>query len=93
MECSIHNAILRRKLQVTLQSPCERRSGFYTANWILILKPCKKEIIGKPGHKWEGNIKTNLILTVCKIVDSMPLAQYGFRCWNFLNRVMNVRAP
>jgi len=42
---------------------------------ILIRKPEGRRLLGKPGHRWEYNIKMNLREVEWKDVDWMHLAQ------------------
>jgi hypothetical protein len=52
-----------------------------------------ERLLGRPGLKWEGNIKMDFEEIGCEGVDCIYLAQ-GRVQWRYLvNAVMNLRVP
>jgi hypothetical protein len=49
-----------------------RRRGVYR---VLVRKPERKRPLGRPRHRWEENIKTNLQELGCGSTDWIELAQ------------------
>ena len=60
---------------------------------VLVGKPEGRRPLGRPRHRWEDNIKSDLqeVGGVCG--DWMELAQDRDRCWALVNSVMNLRVP
>jgi hypothetical protein len=52
-----------------------------------------KETIGRPGRRWEDNIKMDLQDISCGGMDWIELAQDRDRWRALLNAVMNLRVP
>jgi hypothetical protein len=62
-------------------------------NWILVGNPERKRLLGRPGCKWEGNIKMDLGEIGWGGMDWINLAQDRDR-WQFLvNIPMNLWVP
>jgi hypothetical protein len=57
------------------------RKGVYR---ILVGKPEGRRPLGTPSHRWEDNIKMNLLE-----VDWIELAQHMDRRWSLMNAVIN----
>jgi len=66
------------------------RRGVYR---ILVGKPEGKRPLGRPRHRWEDNIKTDLQEVRCGGMDSIEPAQDRDRWWAHVNTVMNLRVP
>jgi len=66
------------------------RRGVYR---VLVGKPEGKRPLGRPGHRWEDNIKMDLQEVGCGGIDLIDLAQDrdGWRA--VVNVVMNYRVP
>jgi len=58
----------------------------------LVGKPEEKRPLGRPGHRWEDNIKTDL-QKVGVGIDWIDLAQDRDRWRAVVNAVMNLRVP
>jgi len=56
----------------------------------LVGKPEGKRPFGRPGHRWENNIKTDL-QEVGRGIDWIELAQDRDRWWTVVNAVMNLQ--
>jgi hypothetical protein len=54
---------------------------------VLVGKPEGKRPLGRPSHRWEDNIKTDLQEVGCG--DWMELVQDRDRWWALVNTVMN----
>ena len=52
-----------------------------------------KETIGRPGYRWEDNIKMDLEEVGRDCGDWMELAQYRDRWRSLVSMVMNFRGP
>jgi hypothetical protein len=61
-----------------------------TAYSVLVGKPEGKRPHGRPRHKWEDNITTDLREIAWESVDWMHLAQYRDPWRAFFNTVMNL---
>ena len=56
---------------------------------VLVGKPEGKRPLGRPRHRWEGNIKMDLQEVGGGCGDWMELAQDRDRWWALVNTVMN----
>ena len=52
-----------------------------------------KRPLGRPRHRWEGNIKMDIQEVICGGVDWIKLAQDGDRWRALVNAVMDLRVP
>jgi hypothetical protein len=52
-----------------------------------------KRLLGKPGCKWEDNIKTDGRETGCEDADLIQAAQDFAQFQDFMNAVINIREP
>jgi len=66
------------------------KKGIYR---VLLRKPEGKRPLGRPRHRWEGNIKMDLQKAGCGGVDCNELAQNRDRLQILVNAVMNLRVP
>ena len=66
------------------------RRGVYR---VLVLKPEGKRPLGRPRHRWEGNIKMDLQEVGGGCGDWMELAQDRDRWRALVSTVMNLRVP
>jgi len=60
---------------------------------VLVGKSEGKRPLGSSRHRWEDNIKLDLLEVGCEGMDSIELAQDRDRCWALVNAVMNLRVP
>jgi hypothetical protein len=58
---------------------------------ILVGKPEGKRQLGRPRHRWEGNIKMDLQEVGCGCVDWIGLTQDSDRWRALVSVVMNLR--
>jgi len=58
-----------------------------------VWKPEGERSLGRPGLRWEDNIKMDLQEVACGCMDWIELAQNRDRCRAFINAVLNVRVP
>jgi hypothetical protein len=58
---------------------------------ILVGRHEGKRPLGRPRHRWEGNIKMDLREIGIDGAKWIPLAQDRVRCRAFVNTVMNLR--
>ena len=66
------------------------RRGVYR---VLVGKPEGKRPLGRPGRRWEDNIKMDLQEEGCGDVKWIKLAQDSDRWRELVNAVMNLRVP
>jgi len=59
----------------------------------LVGKPEGKRPLGRPRHRWEDNIKTDLQEVGCGGMDWMEVAQDRDRWRALVNVLMNLRVP
>jgi hypothetical protein len=70
------------------------RVGERTAVYrVLVGKPEGKRPLGRPRHRWEDNIKLDLLEVECGGMDWIELAQDRYSWRALMNAVMNLRAP
>jgi hypothetical protein len=55
---------------------------------LLVGKPEGKRLLGRPRHRWMGNIKMDLLEIVWNVVDWIGLAQDRYRWRALVNSVM-----
>jgi hypothetical protein len=60
---------------------------------VLVEKPEGKSILGRPRHRWEDNIKTDLQEVGCESMDWIDLAQDRDRLRALVNAVLNLQVP
>jgi hypothetical protein len=60
---------------------------------IFVGKPETKRHFGKPRRRYDDNIRMYLREMGWEVVDWMYLAQDRDQCLDFVNTVMNLRAP
>jgi hypothetical protein len=68
----------------------EERRGVYS---VLVEKPEGKRPLGRPGHRWEDNIKMVLLEVKCGDMDWIELAQDTGKWRAVVNAVMNLWVP
>ena len=66
------------------------RRGLYG---VLVGKPEGKRPLGRPRHRWEDNIKTELQEVGCWDMDWIGLAQDRDRWRTLVSAVMNLQVP
>jgi len=66
------------------------RRGAYRA---LVRRPEGKRPLGRPGRRWEDNIKMNIHEVGCGVMDWIELAQDGNRWRALVNALMILRVP
>jgi hypothetical protein len=66
------------------------RRGAYRG---LVGKPEGRRPLGRPRHRWEDNIKTDLWEVECGCVDWIGLSQDRDRWRALVSAVMNLRVP
>jgi hypothetical protein len=59
----------------------------------LVLKPEGRRPLGRPGRRWEDNIKVDRQKVGCGAMDWIELAQDRDRWRALVTAVMNVRVP
>jgi hypothetical protein len=70
-----------------MQHECGRRDVCR----LLIGKPEGKTTLGRPRHRWLGNIKTDLVEIGWGGVDWIGVAQDRYRCRALVNVIMSLR--
>jgi hypothetical protein len=60
---------------------------------LLVGKPKRKRLLGKPRRRWVDNIKMDLGEVGCGDMDWIGLAQDRDNWRAFVNAVMNLRVP
>jgi hypothetical protein len=60
---------------------------------VLVGKPEGRRPLGRPGHRWENNIRMDLREVGCGFVDWMELVQDRDRWRTLVSAVMNIRIP
>jgi hypothetical protein len=60
---------------------------------VLVGKPEGRRTLGRPRHRWEDNIRTDLQEVGCGCVDWMELAQDRDSWRVLVSAVMNLRVP
>jgi len=60
---------------------------------VMVGKPVGKIPLGRPRHRWEDNIKTDLQEVGCEGMDWIELAQDRGRWQALVNTVMNLWVP
>jgi hypothetical protein len=60
---------------------------------VLVGKPERKRPLGRPRHRWEVNIKTDLQEVGCESVDWIDVAQDRDRWRALVKAVVNLRVP
>jgi len=66
------------------------RRGLYK---VLVGKPEGKNLLGRPKHRWEDNIKMDLQEVGCGGMDWIELAQERDRWQALVTAGMNLRVP
>jgi len=61
--------------------------------WVLMGKLERKSPLGRTWHRWEDNIKIDLIEMGCEVLDRIIVAQDRNRWRALVNAVMNLRFP
>ena len=60
---------------------------------ILVSKPVRKRALGRPRHRWEDNIKTDLREVGCDPGEWIDLAEDRNQWQAYVRAVMNLRVP
>jgi hypothetical protein len=60
---------------------------------ILVRKPEGNRPLGRPRHRWEDNIKADLLEVGCGGMDWIELAQDRDRWRALVNAVLKIRIP
>jgi hypothetical protein len=66
------------------------RRGLYR---VLVGKPEGKKLLGRPRHRWVGNITIDLQEVRCESMDWVDLAKDRYRWRAVVNAVKNLRVP
>jgi hypothetical protein len=61
------------------------------AHWLLVGKHEGKRLLGRPGCRWEDDIRKDLREIEWQGVDWMHLAQHRYQWRTLVNTVMNLR--
>jgi hypothetical protein len=60
---------------------------------VLVGKPKGNKPLGRLRHRWEDNIKADLLEVGCGDLDWIELAEDRDSWWAIVNAVMNLRVP
>jgi hypothetical protein len=60
---------------------------------VVVGKPERKRLVGRPRHRWEDNIKMDLQEVGCEDMDWIELTQDRDRRRALMNAVMSIRVP
>jgi hypothetical protein len=60
---------------------------------VLVWKPEGKRPLGRPGHRWEDNIKMDFQEVGCGGMDWIELDQNRVKWQAFVNAVVNLQVP
>jgi hypothetical protein len=60
---------------------------------VLVGRPEGKRPLGRPGHRWEDNIKMDLMEIGIDMANWIRLAQDRVQWRAYVNTVMNLRVP
>jgi len=60
---------------------------------VMLGKPDGKRPLGRPRHRWEGNIKMGIQEVRCEGMDWIDVAQERKRWRALVNAVMNLQVP
>ena len=60
---------------------------------VLVGKPDWKRPLGRPRHRWEDNIRMDLLEVGCRGIDWIELVQDRDRWWALVYAVMNLQVP
>jgi hypothetical protein len=60
---------------------------------VLVGKPEGNRSLGRPRHRWDDNIMTDLQEVGCRCMDWIELAQDRDKWRPLINAVMNLRVP
>ena len=60
---------------------------------VLVGKPEGTRPLGRPRHRWEDNIKMDLLEVGCGDMDWREMAQDRYRWKSLVSTVMNLRFP
>jgi ribosome biogenesis protein Nip4 len=72
---------------------CGSKGDVRGAYNILVRRPEGRRRLGRPRHRWEDNIKTELEEIGFGDVDWIHLAQDRDTWWALVNTVMSLRVP
>jgi hypothetical protein len=60
---------------------------------LLVGKPERKTLLGRPRRRWMDNIKMDILEIGLSVVDWIGMAQDRYRWRALVNSVMNLRVP
>jgi hypothetical protein len=60
---------------------------------VLVGRPKGKRPLGRPRHRWEGNIKLELREIEIDVANWIQLAQDRVQWWACVNTMMNLQVP
>jgi hypothetical protein len=72
---------------------CSTNGGKRNAYRLIVGKPERKRLLGRPRRKWVDNIRMDLVEVGWGDVDWIGLAQDRNRWRAFVNSVLNLRVP
>jgi hypothetical protein len=61
--------------------------------WVFGGKSEGTRALGRPRHRWDGNIRMDLQVVGCGGMDWIELAQDRDRLWALVKALMNLRVP